>query len=127
LVAVIREKLANARDNKLFHYEPYELCWNPPHLDGEVPIYGDMYTSPAFLEAHSQLQDLPGEPGCDLPRVVVGLMFWSDATQLTTFGNAKLWPTYMYFANESKYRRCKPSCNLSNHVAYFETVRAPTL
>ncbi|KAG2737177.1 hypothetical protein P692DRAFT_20883890, partial [Suillus brevipes Sb2] len=68
LVAVIREKLANARDNKLFHYEPYQLCWNPPHLDGEVPIYGDMYTSPAFLEAHTQLQDLPGEPGCDLPR-----------------------------------------------------------
>ncbi|KAG2742745.1 hypothetical protein P692DRAFT_20879278 [Suillus brevipes Sb2] len=122
LVPVIREKLTNARDNKLFHYEPYQLCWNPPHLDGEVPIYGDMYTSPAFLEAHTQLQDLPGEPGCDLPRVVVGLMFWSDATQLTTFGNAKLWPTYMYFANESKYRRCKPSCNLSNHVAYFETL-----
>lgn len=122
LVAVIREKLANARDNKLFHYEPYQLRWTPPHLDGEVPIYGDMYTSPAFLEAHSQLQELPGEPGCDLPRVVAGLMFWSDATQLTSFGNAKLWPTYMYFANESKYRRCKPSCNLSNHIAYFETV-----
>src|ERR1700692_4795001 len=49
-------------------------------------------------------------------------MFWSDATQLTSFGNAKLWPTYMYFGNESKYRRCKPSCHLSNHVAYFETV-----
>ncbi|KAG2067230.1 hypothetical protein BDR04DRAFT_1129692 [Suillus decipiens] len=32
----------------------------------------------------------------------------------------ELWPTYMYFGNESKYRRCKPSCNLSNHVAYFE-------
>ncbi|KAG2343737.1 hypothetical protein BDR05DRAFT_947857 [Suillus weaverae] len=28
----------------------------------------------------------------------------------------------MYFSNESKYRCCKPSCNLSNHVAYFETL-----
>jgi hypothetical protein len=84
LVAVMREKLANAQDDQLFHYEPYELCWKPPHLDREVPIYGDLYTSPAFLDAHSQLQELPEEPGCDLPRVVAGLMFWSDATQLTS-------------------------------------------
>jgi hypothetical protein len=127
IIAVLREKLANARDNKLFHYEPYELRWDPPHLDSEVSIYGDLYTSAAFREAHSDLQKSPGEPDCDLPRVVAGLMFWSDATHLTSFGNAKLWPTYMYFGNESKYRRCKPSCNLSNHIAYFETVRLPTV
>jgi hypothetical protein len=125
LVAVLREKLANARDDKLFHYEPYQLRWAPPHLDSKVSIYGDLYTSTAFHEAHSDLQASPREPGCDLPRVIAGLMFWSDATQLTSFGNAKLWPTYMYFGNESKYRHCKPSCNLSNHVAYFETVRVP--
>jgi hypothetical protein len=127
LVAVIREKLANERDNKLFHYEPYQLRWSPPHLDTEVAIYGDLYTSPAFHDAHMELQNSPGEANCDLPRVVAGIMFWSDATQLTSFGNAKLWPTYMYFGNESKYRRCKPSCNLSNHVAYFETVRFPSI
>ncbi|KAG2047193.1 hypothetical protein BDR06DRAFT_1032526 [Suillus hirtellus] len=120
LVAVMREKLANTRDNRLFHYEPYQLLWSPPHLNTEVPIYGDLYTFPAFLDAHRTLQGMPGEPSCDLPRVIAGLMFWSDATQLTSFGNTKLWPTYMYFGNESKYRHCKPSCNLSNHVAYFE-------
>jgi hypothetical protein len=123
LVSVLREKLANARDDKLFHYEPYQLRWAPPHLDGEVSIYGDLYTSAAFHDAYSNLQESPGEPECNLPRVIAGLMFWSDATQLTSFGDAKLWPTYMYFGNESKYRRCKPSCNLSNHVAYFESVR----
>jgi hypothetical protein len=78
--------------------------------------------SPAFIEAHRELQELPGEAGCELPHVVAALMFWSDATQLTTFGNAKLWPVYMYFGNESKYRRCRPSCNLGNHVAYFQKV-----
>lgn len=56
LVSVIWEKIASTRDSKLFHYEPYELCWHPPHLDTEVPIYGDLYTSPAFHEAHSKLQ-----------------------------------------------------------------------
>jgi hypothetical protein len=50
-------------------------------------------------------------------------MFWSDATQLTSFGNAKLWPLYMYFGNESKYCRCKPTNHLCEHVAYFQTVR----
>ncbi|KAG2091349.1 uncharacterized protein F5147DRAFT_780033 [Suillus discolor] len=120
LVAVLREKLAKARDDMLFHYEPYQLRWAPRHLDGEVSIYGDLYTSVAFHEAHSDLQESPREPECDLPRVIAGLMFWSDAMQVTSFGNAKLWPTYMYFGNESKYRHCKPSCNLSNHIAYFE-------
>jgi hypothetical protein len=122
LVAVLREKLANAQDDKLFHYEPYQLRWAPPHLDGKVSIYRDLYTSMAFHEAHSDLQESPTEPECNLLRVIAGLMFWLDVTQLTTFGNAKLWPTYMYFGNESKYHCCKPSYNLSNHVAYFETV-----
>jgi hypothetical protein len=122
LTSVIREKLSNAQDDELFHYEPYNLRWSAPHLPHEVNIQGELYTSPAFIDAHRELQESPREAGCDLPRVVVALMFWSDATQLTTFGNAKLWPVYMYFGNESKYRRCKPTCNLSNHVAYFQKV-----
>ncbi|KAG0702400.1 hypothetical protein DFH29DRAFT_999350 [Suillus ampliporus] len=40
LVNVLREKLANPRDDKLFHYEPYQLRWAPSHLDDEVSIYG---------------------------------------------------------------------------------------
>jgi len=48
-------------------------------------------------------------------------MFWSDATHLTAFGNTKLWPLYMFFGNESKYRRCKPSHHLCEHIAYFQT------
>ncbi|KIK46533.1 hypothetical protein CY34DRAFT_62856, partial [Suillus luteus UH-Slu-Lm8-n1] len=120
LVSVIREKLANTQDDELFHYEPYQLQWCPPHLEHEVNIQGELYTSPAFMDAHRALQESPREIGCDLPRVVVALMFWSDATHLTNFGNSKLWPVYMYFGNESKYRRCKPSCHLANHVAYFQ-------
>ncbi|KAG1834610.1 hypothetical protein EV424DRAFT_1310326 [Suillus variegatus] len=120
IVSIIREKLSNAHDDEYFHYEPYRLQWSAPHLPREVNIQGELYTSPAFMDAHRELQGSPREVGCDLPRVVVALMFWSDATHLTTFGNARLWPVYMYFGNESKYRRCKPSCNLSNHVAYFQ-------
>lgn len=122
LVSIIREKLANSQEVRKFHYEPFELLWNPTVKSSDIRVHGELYTSPAFLEAHRDLQDSPGEPGCSLPRFVVAMMFWSDATRLTSFGNAKLWPSYLFFGNESKYRRCKPSCHLCNHVAYFQTV-----
>jgi hypothetical protein len=122
VVSVIKEKLANSADDQHFHYEPYEYTWKPTDDSDETRIYGEMYTSPAFQEAHRDLQESPPERGCDLPRVVVALMFSSDATQLTSFGNAQLWPCYMFFGNESKYRRCKPSCKLCNHIAYFQKV-----
>ncbi|KAG6326332.1 hypothetical protein ID866_12757 [Astraeus odoratus] len=72
------------------------------------------------MEVHQILQDSPSEPGYDLPRVVAALMFWSDVTQLSTFVNAKLWPLYIYFGNESKYHHCKPSFDLCTHIAYFQ-------
>ena len=126
LVSVIREKLANPQHDELFHYQPYNLLWQ---RGGSAPInvHGELYTSEAFLQAHQDLQQSPPEAGCDLERVVVALMFWSDATQLTSFGNAKLWPCYMFFGNESKYRRCRPSCCLCSHVAYFNHVCLPML
>jgi hypothetical protein len=122
LVSVIREKLSKPQGDRDFHYEPFELFWKPTDEAAETQVHGELYTSPAFLEAHHELQDSPGEPGCDLPRVVVAMMFWSDATHLTSFGNAKIWPNYLYFGNESKYHRCKPTCHLCNHVAYFQAV-----
>jgi Plavaka transposase len=122
LVSVIREKITGLGERHQFHFEPYELHWQRVNLVDPVRVQGELYTSPAFVDANRELQDLPGEPGCDLPRVIAALMFWSDATQLTAFGNAKLWPLYMFFGNESKYRRCKPTCHLCEHIAYFQTV-----
>jgi hypothetical protein len=122
LVSVIREKISSLCDPHHFHFEPYELAWQPVNHRDPIRVQGELYTSPAFLDAHQKLQDSPGEPGCNLPRVVVALMFWSDATHLTAFGNANLWPLYLFFGNESKYRRCKPSCHLCEHVAYFQKV-----
>jgi hypothetical protein len=122
LVSIIREKISGLNENHRFHFEPYELCWQRNIGVDPIRVQGELYTSPAFIDAHRELQDSPGEPGCDLPRVVIALMFWSDATQLTAFGNAKLWPLYLFFGNESKYSRCKPTCHLCEHVAYFQTV-----
>ncbi|KJA13340.1 hypothetical protein HYPSUDRAFT_151696, partial [Hypholoma sublateritium FD-334 SS-4] len=124
IVAILKEKMANKHDFQNFHLEPYELRWRRKNMPDATStrVHGELYTSPVFLEMHEEIQALVGEPGCVLPRVLIGLMFGSDATHLTSFGNASLWPCYMYFGNESKYRRCKPTCSLCNHVAYFQKV-----
>jgi len=122
LVSVIKNKLFSLHESHLFHFEPYELNWQRAIDQDPVRVQGELYTSPAFIDAHKELQDSPREPGCDLPRVVVALMFWSDVTHLTSFGDAKLWPLYMFFGNESKYHRCRPSCHLCEHIAYFQHV-----
>jgi hypothetical protein len=85
-------------------------------------LQGELYTSAIFNTTHQELQAAAGEPGCNLPHVVLALMFWSDGTHLTNFGKAKLWPVYMFFGNESNYRWCKPSEDLCEHIAYFEDV-----
>ena len=124
LVSIIREKLSDPEHDRLFHYEPYELRWQSPYTEKDVQVHGELFTSDAFIQAHQKLQDSPPEPGCDLPKVVAAFMFWSDSTQLSSFGNAKLWPLYLCFGNESKYHRCQPANNLCTHVAYFQTVRS---
>jgi hypothetical protein len=122
LVSIIKEKLTNSSDIKQFHYQPYRLFWKPQPSAPEEQVHGELYTSKAFLDSYSELQKAPGEPGCDLERVIVALMVWSDATQLTSFGSAKIWPCYVFFGNESKYRRAKPTCNLCEHLGYFQSV-----
>ena len=122
LVEVIKEKLSNPAHDDHFHYEPYELKWQPNGRSQPVHVHGEMYTSRAFLDAHNELQSSPREEGCTLPRHVIALMFSSDSTNLTSFGDATLWPIYLFFGNESKYRRCQPTCNLGNHVAYLRKV-----
>jgi Plavaka transposase len=121
IVSVLRERLASA-DAHHFHYDPYELYWQPRPESDPIRLFGDLYTSSEFLRIHQELQDSPPEPGCTLPRVVIGLIFSSDLTHLTQFGDVKLWPVYLFFGNDSKYRRCKPSCHLCNHIAYLQAV-----
>lgn len=126
LISVMRERILNPTIHHRFYYEPYELRWHPPHQAQDVGVHGELFTSQAFLEAHHQLQQMETAPGCNLPRRIVALMFWSDATQLTSFGDAKLWPLYVFFGNNSKYERGKPSAHLCNHVAYFQSVSVYT-
>jgi hypothetical protein len=118
LTSVIREKITRLSTHPHLHFEPYEYFWQPKNATEPIRVYGELYTSEAFIEAHRVLQDSPEEPGCELPRVVLGLMFASDGTRLTTFSNAKLSPVYLVIGNESK-----DNCRAFEHIAYLEAVR----
>ena len=93
-----------------------------PKTKTETRIYDEAYTSDVWMDAHDALQKQPREPGCNLERVIAGLMFWSDSTHLTSFGNAEVWPLYLYFANLSKYIRARPNSGSCHHVAYIPKV-----
>ena len=127
LVSVIWEKILTPSSHRHLHFEPYELYWQPNESSEPLRVHGELYSSEAFIDVHQTLQDSPGELGCDLPKVVVGLMFASDATHLTAFSDAKLSPIYLGIRNESKDRRSKPSCHTFEHIAYFETVSSSPL
>jgi hypothetical protein len=111
---------------KDFVYNPYilEHC-APGSLPSDKAIkcaFGELYTSNAWTREDICLQNLPHEPDCDLPRAIIVLMFWSDATQIAHFGQLKVWPLYQYYSNQSKNERVRPSCHAACPVAFFSTV-----
>lgn len=106
-----------------FHLTPFRKI----HVDSmgkETRIFDEVYTSEAWEVAHDELQRQKSEPGCNLEKVIAGLMFWSDSTRLAQFGTASVWPLYMYFANLSKYTRAKPNSGACHHMAYIPSVSA---
>jgi len=49
-------------------------------------------------------------------------MFASDVTQLTQFGDTKVWPIYFMPGNLLKYVRVKPNSSGLIHLAYISVV-----
>jgi hypothetical protein len=126
LVDVLRSALQDQKACS-YHFTPHRL-WYKPTPDSEPErVMTDLYNSDAFLEEHEKLQHQPKEPGCDLERVIVALMPWSDSTNLTNFGQASLWPIYLFLGNQSKYSRGKPSDFAAHHLAYIPSVCLQTL
>lgn len=124
LTTAIRSSLEDWSTMERMHLEPYRSYWTRPGTSQTERIFDEIYTSDAMLEAHETLQRQPQEPGCTLERVVLALLFASDATHPTNFGQAKLWPVYMAYGNISKYDRCRPELSLMQHIAYLPGVSA---
>ena len=77
-----------------------------------------------MLAEEAKLRAQPRHPddGPDVEYVILPLLLWSDATHLSTFGTASLWPIYLYFGHLSKYVRGRPTEFAAHHLAYIPEV-----
>jgi hypothetical protein len=66
-----------------FHLTPFKLFRRLPGNEDGEHMYSEMYNSDAFLDKHDRVQRAPTDnPSCKREKVVVAIMFWSDATHL---------------------------------------------
>lgn len=102
------------------HYTPYKEFWQPIENGPIERVYGELYASDAWLEAHDVLQKLPREDEID--NFVLPIILYSDSTHLANFGTASLWPLYAYLGGISKYTRAKDNEPVCHHIAYIPSV-----
>ena len=107
-----------------FHTTPFKEYWKPSESEPEERIYSETFTADVFNEEYDLLQNAQRTgPNSHLEAFVAGIIFYSDSTHLANFGNASLWPLYMYIGNQSKYVRAKPGEFAAHHIAYIPKVR----
>lgn len=120
LLEVIRAAYEEQSAEQL-HISPYEEYWQP--RPGSLPerIYSELYNANAYIQEHEKVRS-HRRPGCELETVIAAIMISSDATHLTNFGIASLWPIYLYLGSQSKYTRAKPTSFAAHHIAYVPKV-----
>lgn len=93
-------------------------------LPEKIRVYTDTYNSDAAYNAHEELRKQPRNPADALTvrYVVFPINVSSDATHLTSFESASLWPIYLYFGALSKYIRGMPTQFTAQHLAYIPSV-----
>jgi Plavaka transposase len=106
-----------------FHTTPFKEYWKPSEDEPEERVYSETFTGDVFNEQYEDLRKTHREGlNAELEPFIAGIMFYSDATHLTSFGTASLYPLYMYIGNQSQYTRAKPSEFTAHHIAYIPKV-----
>lgn len=105
-----------------FHLTLFEEYWQPNAEADPIKVFGEAYSFSKAVNLYHSVYSLPQQPEDDLKCVVIHILLWSDATQLSNFGEASLWPIYMFFGNQSKYTHRKPTAAACHHAAYILTV-----
>ncbi|KAL0568578.1 hypothetical protein V5O48_013407 [Marasmius crinis-equi] len=132
---LVKSALQSQASNK-FHCAPFKLFWQPPSSDPSQPpppptrIVSEIYNSDAFINEYEKIQtqeyhnprpqpEASNPEALPVENVIAALLWWSDSTHLASFGNASLWPLYLFFGNQSKYDRAKPTSFSAHHAAYI--------
>jgi len=119
ITEVIKSALKESNATQ-YHLSPFKEFWQRSSNDPVERLYSEIYTSDAVIEEHQAIQNRM--PECNLEKVMIPILIWSDSTQLASFGTASLWPVYLFLGNLSKYVRCKPSSFSAHHLAYIPKV-----
>ncbi|KAK7439000.1 hypothetical protein VKT23_017706 [Stygiomarasmius scandens] len=88
---------------------------------------GPSYVLQAEDEEHERIQKQDWEQHqrdpeyveSDIPNTIAGIMTWSDTTKVGQWEDESMWPIYLYFGNQSKYKCAKPSSFVAHHLAYI--------
>ncbi|SJL10770.1 uncharacterized protein ARMOST_14164 [Armillaria ostoyae] len=89
LLHILRSAIEDG-DAEDFHWHAFDEYWQPPTPGShQARVYSELYTSKCFRDAERDLLSSPPEEGCDLPRVIIAFMIWSDATHVAQFGHSK--------------------------------------
>jgi hypothetical protein len=104
-----------------FHMMSFHHMWKVLK-EQSIEVFLEAYASPAMMEAYIEVNSLPHEPDDNLKCVIASLMMYSDLTHLLNFGDASLWPFYLFLSNESKYTCGKPTACTCHHIAYIPSV-----
>ena len=79
-----------------FHLTPFEEYWQPNPETNPIKVFGEAYSSSKAIDLYESVHSLPWELEDDLEHIVIPILLWLDTTQLSNFGNASLWPIYVY-------------------------------
>jgi hypothetical protein len=122
IMEVIKAALAEQAAEK-FHTFPFKAYWKPSPDEPEERIYSEIFTGDSWNAEFEKIFNAArnGE-NSELEQFIIGLLIWSDGTALAQFGNAEMWPIYLYIGNQSKYERAKPNSQTSHHIAYLPKV-----
>ena len=122
IVEVVKSALQESSASQ-YHLTPYREYIQPTPDDPAERIYSEIYNTDAMIEEHLKIKAQPRD--CKLETFVIPILLWSDSTLLASFGDASLWPIYLFLGNLTKYTRCKPSSFSAHHIAYIPKVSPP--
>lgn len=124
---VLRRSLSPASEPRYDPYRQFVLSPTPTNPQNIERTYDDLYTGDAWLDEQARLNNSPPARNadgstCTLPRVIAGLMMYSDVTLLSQIGSQKLWPIVLMLGNQPKSLRSTPSNGGCVQLAYLPPV-----
>jgi hypothetical protein len=99
----VMKDMCTSKASKTYSWIPHALFWQLKPEALEVWVHFETFNSPDLIDKYLRVQALPRATDDKSEWVVMPLIPGSDATQLTSFGSAVVWPGYMQCGLQSKY------------------------